>query len=111
MNVNKIAGADRLIGKHVEDLFILEVFCCIADEFKYYTLDSLGESEFHAAFGSIIEETSHRHVVREASGAGEFVCTFVSWHRVKCFLFDTSKLLNFCDILKPQCSFLHHYIN
>ena len=65
----------RPIYEHVEDLFILDVeaLCNFAYELEYYIPDSLSESEFHATFGSILEESSDCLIVREPSGGGEQV--------------------------------------
>lgn len=63
----------RPVYEHVKDLFILDVeaFRDFADEFKHRVPDSLGESEFHAAHGGVLEESAHGLVVGEAPGRGE----------------------------------------
>ena len=65
----------RPIHEHVEDLFILDVeaLCDFADELKYYIPDSLSESEFHATFSSILEESPDCLIIREPSCSGEQV--------------------------------------
>ena len=65
----------RSIQKRIEDVLILDVeaLCDFADELKYYIPDSLGESEFHAAFGCILEKSPDCFIVREPSGSGEQV--------------------------------------
>ena len=63
----------RPIHERIEDFFILDIeaLCNHADYLKYHIPDSLSESELHATFDSIIEESAHSLVVREALGGGE----------------------------------------
>ena len=65
----------RSIHKHVEDLFIfdIEAFCYLADNLQYHIPDSLCESKFHAAHGSIFKQSADGLVVRETSGGREQV--------------------------------------
>ena len=63
----------RPIQERIEDFLILDIeaLCNHADHLKYHIPDSLSESELHAALDSIIEESAHSLVVREALGGGE----------------------------------------
>jgi len=63
----------RPIQEHIEDFLILDIeaLCNHADHLEYHIPDSLCESEFHAAFDSIIEESAHGLIVREALCGGE----------------------------------------
>ena len=60
----------RPIQERIEDLLILDIeaLCNHADHLKYHIPDSLSKSELHAALDSIIEESAHGLVVREALG-------------------------------------------
>ena len=51
----------RPIQERIEDFLILDIeaLCNHADHLKYHTPDSLSESELHATFDSIIEESAH----------------------------------------------------
>ena len=65
----------RPIQERIEDFLILDIeaLCNHADHLKYHIPDSLSESELHATFDSIIEESAHGLIVREALGGGEQV--------------------------------------
>lgn len=65
----------RPIHQRIEDLFIfdIEAQCNLADHLKHYISDSLGESEFHATLGCILEESDHRLILGEPSGGREQV--------------------------------------
>lgn len=54
----------RPIQERIEDFLVLdkETLCNHADHLKYQIPDSLSESEFHAAFDSIIEESFLKHI-------------------------------------------------
>ena len=63
----------RPIQERIEDFLILDIeaLCNHADYLKYHFPDSLSESEFHAADGSILEESTDSLIVREASCGGK----------------------------------------
>ena len=63
----------RPIQERIEDFLILDIEALRnhADYLKYHIPDSLSESELHATFDSIIEESAHGLIVREALGGGE----------------------------------------
>lgn len=73
IDFNEVIEFVRPVYEHVKDLFILDVeaFRDFTDEFKHHIPDSLGESEFHAAHGGILEESAYGFVVGEALGRGE----------------------------------------
>ncbi len=63
----------RPIQERIEDFLILDIeaLCNHTDHLKYHIPDSLSESEFHAAFDSIIKESANGLIVRETLGGGE----------------------------------------
>ena len=75
LDFNKMIEFIRAIDKHIDDMFILdaEAFRDFTDELKHHVPDSLGESEFDATNGGILEESPHGLVVGEAPGRGEQV--------------------------------------
>ena len=75
IDFDKMTEFVRPIHKHIEDLFILgaEAFRDFTDELKHRVPDSLGEGEFNATHGGILEESAHGLVVGEAPCRGEQV--------------------------------------
>ena len=96
----------RSIHKRIKDLFILdtEAQCNLADHLKHYIPDSLGESEFRATLGSILEECTHGLVVREPSGGRGrlYLRPFFGWSKRLAIWLAMYSLLYICTSSCPS---------
>ena len=106
----------RSIHKRIKDLFILDTEaqcnladhlkhqCNLADHLKHYIPDSLGESEFRATLGSILEECTHGLVVREPSGGRGrlYLRPFFGWSKRLAIWLAMYSLLYICTSSCPS---------